>query len=141
LGLRLLPRYFAYVAFEEFRAADWRLRLYTLLVLAYWTLALGPGGGGTAEVSVDWDGAIINLLLLIPLWRGSKWAVTLLALMAMASAIVIATAGIPPWDPMFGSLALVAAIQFLLLVTYDLGPNSDSEDVGGRTPAPVGQTS
>lgn len=108
---------------EKFKAADWRLRLYTLSVPVFWGLALGPGGGGAEGIKVHEEGAVLNLLLLIPLWRGSRWAVTALALYAMVM-VGIGSIGIPPWGPAFGALALFAGAQFLLLYSYDVGPNS-----------------
>jgi hypothetical protein len=123
-------------AVDKFKAADWRLQLYTALVAVFWVFALEPGGGGTSEVGVDGGEVLINLLLLIPLWRGSRWAVTLLAILAMFSAGAIGSGGVPPWGPMFGALALVAAVQFLLLSTYDLGPSSDLADAEEGRPYP-----
>lgn len=125
-------------ALDRFRCVDWRLRLYTLLVPVFWLLALGPGDGGAAGVAVSWDGALINCLLLIPLWRRSMWAVTLLGVFAMWTTMVVGSIGLPPWGPAFGALALVAGAQFLLLFTYDLGYRLGAEDAerrGARTPA------
>ena len=52
--------------------------------------------------------------------------------------MVIGSIGLPPWGPMFGSLALLSGAQFLLLFTYDLGPNSDPEGApAGRAPEAV----
>jgi hypothetical protein len=124
---------------REFVAADWRLRLYTLTVPVFWILALGRGGDGAAGVKVDGGGVVIAALLLIPLWRGSKWAVTLLALYALWATMAIGSIGLPPWGPMFGSLALLSGLQFLLLFTYDLGPNSISEEGERGVRAPAGQ--
>lgn len=126
---------------DSFRSADWRLQLYTLLVPVYWGLALGPGGGGTETLKVSGQGAALNCLLLILLWQGSKWAVTLCGLWAMVATMVIASEGIPPWGPMFGALALISGAQFLLVCTYDLGPNSDPGDAKKSAPAPTGQAS
>ncbi|HST69890.1 MAG TPA: hypothetical protein VLI94_09555 [Solirubrobacterales bacterium] len=122
------------MSFARFWEADWRLRLYTLSVPVFWILALGPGEGGMSGLEVDGEGAAISALLLIPLWSGSKWAVTLSALYSLWMTMAIGSIGLPPWGPMFGSLALLAGIQFLLLVTYDLGPNSRPESAR-RAPA------
>jgi hypothetical protein len=63
------------------------------------------------------------------------WAVTILTLLALGATMAIGSGGVPPWGPMFGGLALVAAVQFLLLGSYDLGPNSDPGHAeGGARP-------
>jgi hypothetical protein len=121
---------------DRLRSADWRLRLYTLLVPVFWTLALGPGDGGAGGVELDWGGAALNSLLLALLWLGSRLAVTLLGLYAMLTTMIIGSIGFPPWGPTFGALALIAGAQFLLLITYDLDP--ENEKRGARTPAGPG---
>ena len=126
---------------DGFRSADWRLQLYTLLVPVFWVLALGPGDGGTESVGVNGQGAALNLLFLILLWMGSKWAVTFCALLAMVATMFIGSEGIPPWGPAFGALALISGAQFLLLYTYDLGPNSDPRGAGKGAPTATGQAS
>jgi|SRR6478735_1514268 len=93
----------------------WRLGAYATLSLAFWILALGPGGGGTSMVGVEGTGALINFLLLVPLWKGSRWPVIPLSIEALILAGSIGSGGMPPWGPAFGLLALVASGQFLLL--------------------------
>jgi hypothetical protein len=97
------------------RAAKLLLVLYTVLVLLFWGLALGPGGGGTSEVQVGWSGFALNVLLLLPMWKGGTWSIPLLALYALGLAAIIADGGIPPGGPVFGALSLIAAAMFLLL--------------------------
>lgn len=82
-------------------------------------------------MQVDGEGAVISALLLIPLWAGFKWAVTLSALYLLWMTMAIGLIGPPPWGPMFGALALLSGAQFLLLLTYDLGPNSRPENADG----------
>lgn len=89
---------------DSFRSADWRLQLYTLLVPVYWGLVLGPGGGGTETLKVHWQGAAVNFFLLVLLWKGYRWAVTLCGLWALGATMVIGSEGISPWRPMFGAL-------------------------------------
>jgi hypothetical protein len=131
----------SHMTFEWPQHWDWRLKLYVLLSVVFWGLALGPGSDGASGVKVDGEWVVITALLLIPLWRGSKWAVTLLALSALWATMAIGFIGVPPEGPMFGGLALLSGIQFLLLFTYDLGPNSDPEDAERGSPAPAGQAS
>lgn len=92
-----------------------RLSVYAGLCVVFWTLALGPGGGGTTAVGVNATGAWINLLLLIPLWNGANWPLWPLAIEAFLIAGVIGSGGMPPDGPAFGLLTFVAAGQFLLL--------------------------
>lgn len=99
-----------------FRASiDWRIGVYTGLSAAFWILALGPGGGGTSDVTVDSTGALINFVLLVPLWRGSRWPAVPLAIEALLLAGAIGSGSMPPDGPAFGFLALLASAQFLLL--------------------------
>lgn len=91
-----------------------RMGLYTLLSLVFWATALWPGGGGTSEVGVEWPGALLNGLLLIPLWKGRRWSAALLTLEGLVSATVIGSGGIPPWGPAFGVLSCVALGQMWL---------------------------
>lgn len=93
----------------------WQFRLYLLATTAFWTLALGPGGGGTEDVTVYWTGAVVNFALVVPLARGAAWAAILLAVEGIVLAGVIASGGLPPWGPVFGYLAFLAAAQVLLL--------------------------
>ena len=124
----------------RFRSADWRLRLYTLLVPVFWLLALGPGWGREAGLEMDWEWALINCLLLVPLLRRrSMWPVTLLGIfsmwvtIAMWMTVITGNNGLHPWDPASVALALVAGTQFLLLLTYDL----DDENAGKGAPVPL----
>lgn len=100
---------------ERSNPVDWMLGLYMLLTLLFWGLALGPGDGGTSEVEVDWWGALANLVLLVPIMRGSTWSIPLLALCTLGLAVGIASGGVPPGGPWFGALSWVAAVMFLLL--------------------------
>lgn len=106
-------------------SADWRLRLYALLSAMFWFLALGPGGGGTSEVGLEWTGVLVNFLLLIPLWRGARWALIILAIEALICAGVIASGGSPPGDPWFGGLTVLATAQFLCLCALWSAPRED----------------
>jgi peptidoglycan/LPS O-acetylase OafA/YrhL len=72
---------------------------------------------------------------------GSKSAVTLCGLLAMVATMFIGSEGIPPWGPMFGALALISGAQFLLVCTYDLGPNSDPGTQKSARPPLSGQAS
>jgi len=103
------------MAIERLEAADWRLVLYTLLAIFYWILALGPGNGGTSEVAVGWPGAVFNLLLLLPVWRGRNWSIPLLAIYALGLTALVASGGHPPDGPIFGALAGITGAMFLLL--------------------------
>jgi len=96
------------------------LGLYTVLGVVFWCLVFGPGGGGTSEIRFGWSAAAINLLLVIPLWRGHTWPLTFLALGTLGLALFIASGGLPPDGPLFGSLAGMAAIMFVLLCAYGL---------------------
>jgi hypothetical protein len=51
-----------------------KLSLYVALSLLFWLLALGPGGGCTDGVQVYWQGAVVNLLLLLlcSLWSSAE---------------------------------------------------------------------
>jgi hypothetical protein len=107
-------RYFA-VGVERLEMSDWRLVLYTLLAVLFWVLALGPGGGGTSEVEVGWPGAALNLLLLLPVWQGHGWPIPILAISALGLTALVASGGHPPDGPMFGALAGITGVMFLLL--------------------------
>lgn len=106
---------------------DWRLSAYTALSAIFWVLALGPGGGGTSKVGVNELGALINLILLVPLWRGSKWPAVPLAIEAVVLAGAIGSGGMPPGGPAFGFLALGAVVQLLLLCSL-VGGRRNFED-------------
>jgi hypothetical protein len=95
---------------------DWCvLALYAVLAVTFWSLALGPGGGGTSEVQVGWSGAVINFVLLVPIWRGRTWSIPLLAFGMFGLALAIALGGVPPDGPIFGALAALAAAMGVTL--------------------------
>ena len=92
-----------------------RLAAYFAVSIVFWSLALGPGGGGTSEVGVEASGALFNLALLILLFRGTEWALFLLAGEAALLTGVIASGGLPPSGPWFGALSVLTFVQFSLL--------------------------
>lgn len=87
---------------------------YVVASVAIWSIGLGMGGGDT--VALQWQGAVLNGALLLPLWRRAEWARHVLMICALALAIGIGSEGFPPSGPAFGLLAFGPALQILLLI-------------------------
>jgi hypothetical protein len=86
--------------------------------VALWVFWDGTGSSGSSSIHIDASGAVINLLLLIPLSRGREWAKWILTVQGIFSAVFIGSLKVPPFGgPSFGILAYVAALQVALLVS------------------------
>jgi hypothetical protein len=110
-----------------------RMYGYIVVTICFWVGAFGPGGGGTGDVTLHWEAAVINGLLLVPLWHGARWAALLLSVLALMLIGGISWGGVYPWGTAFGLLSVVAAVQFGLVhpLSYPiLGPVlASSEEV------------
>lgn len=102
-----------------------RYWLYVLVTVVFWSVALLLAGGeiasGNSIVRVSWQGAVLNLALLIPLGLGAEWARRILLFTGLVAAIFIGSLGFPPFGPALGLLALGAVTQILLLCSLQMG--------------------
>ena len=93
--------------------------LYVMLSVLFWGLVLICGGAakkGGLQVDFQTKAAVINALLLIPLWRDRLWARSLLAAIATSLALVLLWMLIPPHGSAVGLLAVPLALQGFVLV-------------------------
>lgn len=100
---------------DSIRAREWQLRPYLGITLLTWLLGLTSAAGGTQDARVEWPGALVNLALLIPLWRGARWPAAVLAIEATVLVGVIGPEAFTVEKPIFGLLALLAVGQLLLM--------------------------
>jgi hypothetical protein len=84
--------------------------------LAAWIIWDGTGRSGSSSVHLGWQGAVLNGLMLIPLFKRFEWARWVLIVEATATIAFIGSLGVPPFGPAFGSLAFLALLQLALLV-------------------------
>ena len=100
---------------ESLQTREWQLRPYLGVTLLFWTLGFAVAAGGSSDAQVEWPGPLANLILLIPLWKGVRWAAGALAVEATVLVGVMGSEAIPLERPIFGALTLLAVAQLLLM--------------------------
>lgn len=103
-----------------------RLVVYVVISGVFWLSAWafwgGTGTTGSSTTHLGWQGAALNALLLVPLFKGSGLARSVLIVQAIAAGVFIASLGVPPFGPSFGILAFVALAQVALLLPIGSAP-------------------
>ena len=89
--------------------------LYCFASLCFWVLAFLYEPGTASGVDIEWTGAAVNFVLIVPLWRQAQWAIAILACEALVLVGVIASAGFPPPEVGLAVLSALGVIQFLSL--------------------------
>jgi hypothetical protein len=105
---------------------------YVAISLVFWILVLVPADGGSRNLHVNWQGALINLALIVPLWRGKAWARVALGIEALFLTLFIASEGVPPFGSTFGLFAVGPLGQFLLLLLLERLDQDEPRRVGAE---------
>lgn len=88
--------------------------LYATVSVAFWLLVWLAGWEFASEgsaIHIEWKAAVVNLALLVPLWRRVIWVWHVLAIEALLLTVVFASS----FGETYGLLALAGAAQLLLL--------------------------
>lgn len=88
--------------------------LYAATSVVLWLVVWLAGGEFASDgsaIRVGWEGAVLNVILVLPLWRRSVLAWHLLALEALITTVVFGSS----YEETYGLLALFGLAQLLLL--------------------------
>ena len=94
-----------------FKRAFWS---YAALSAGFWLVVWQAGwefASGSSTTHIAWEAAVVNLVLLVPLWRRVVWVWHVLAIEALLVAVAFAWS----FGEVYSLLALPAVAQHLLL--------------------------